>query len=90
MFIELLVLPAGSLRGGEGRAWPPGATCGEERPGMVGATEGRGAASFPPAPAIAAFPPPPGQESAAAASACSKQQQQQHPLKTHTDEGPGP
>lgn len=59
MFIELLVLPADSLRGGEGRAWPagpPGATCGEERPGTVGATEGRGAASFPPSPGHRRFP----------------------------------
>lgn len=53
MFIESLVLPAGSLRGGEGRARPAGAagaTCGEERPGTAGATEGRGGGFLPPLP----------------------------------------
>lgn len=42
---ELLVLPAGE-QGKEGHG-QPGAICGEDRPGVAGATERRGVASFP-------------------------------------------
>lgn len=87
MVFELLVLPAGRRRAGEGRARPAGSHLrrGQARHGGGYGKEGGG--FLPLTPATAALPAPPCRRSAAAASACSERRWR-HPPERRTAGGP--